>query len=122
MKPGLFFAGVGFITVCVGGCIAQSSLPGGATVASVTNQEVVAATAFAVKAEEKALRAARDAPATTLELVTILAAEQQVVAGMNYRLKLNVKLNGQEKKADAVVWWQPWRSPAPYELTSWVWR
>ena len=56
-----------------------------------------------------------------LELIKILRAEEQVVAGMNYRLTLKVKVNGKEKQADAVVWWQNWRKPNPYELTSWRW-
>lgn len=59
---------------------------------------------------------------TKLELVKILGAEEQVVAGMNYRLTLKVTVNGTEKQAEAVVWWQAWRKPAPYELTSWKWE
>ena len=60
--------------------------------------------------------------APKLELVTILGAEKQVVAGMNYRLQLRVNLNGQEKIATATVCWQAWRKPAPYELTAWSWK
>jgi hypothetical protein len=33
-----------------------------------------------------------------------------------------VKHDGVEKTADAVVWWQAWRKPDPYQLTSWTWR
>jgi hypothetical protein len=57
-----------------------------------------------------------------LELVTILQAEQQVVAGMNYRFKLRVKLKGKETTADAIVWWRAWRKPKPYQLTLWTWK
>ena len=64
----------------------------------------------------------QEAEAPKLELVTILGAEEQVVAGMNYRLQLKVKLNGQEKTATAIVWWQAWRKAAPYELTAWNWK
>jgi hypothetical protein len=55
-------------------------------------------------------------------LVRILGAEQQVVAGLNYRLQLRVTLDGEEKTAEALVWWQAWRKPEPYQLTSWTWR
>ena len=102
--------------------MAQQSLPGGYATTSVTNKEVIAATAFAIKAQEEALQQKEVGKPVKLELVAILGAEQQVVAGMDYRLHLKVKLNGQEKAADAVVWWQAWRKPAPFELTSWDWK
>jgi hypothetical protein len=41
---------------------------------------------------------------------------------MNYRLRLKVKVNGREKEGEAVVWWQAWRTPQPYQLTSWQWK
>jgi hypothetical protein len=56
-----------------------------------------------------------------LELVRILSAERQNVAGKNYKLKLRVKLNGEVKEAEAVVWWQSWRKPEPYYLSVWRW-
>lgn len=57
-----------------------------------------------------------------LELVQIVGAERQVVAGMNYRLTLKVLLNGEARLAEAVVWRQAWRKPRPDQLTSWIWR
>jgi hypothetical protein len=30
-------------------------------------------------------------------------------------------LDGREKQAEAIVWWQAWRNPDPYQLTSWKW-
>jgi hypothetical protein len=54
--------------------------------------------------------------------VRIVAAEHQVVAGMNYRLQLRVTLDSEEKTAEALVWWQVWRKPEPYQLTSWTWK
>jgi hypothetical protein len=100
----------------------QPPLLGGYAAAAVTDKQVSAAADFAVKAEEKAMRAGKDAQPATLALIKILDAQQQVVAGMNYRLRLKVRLNGEEREADAVVWWQAWRVPDPYELTSWNWR
>ena len=84
--------------------------------------EVVAAAAFAIKAQQNAMLEKKDLESPKLKLVTILQAEQQVVAGTNYRLKLKVKLNGKEKSAEAIVWWQAWRKPDPYQLTSWTWK
>jgi hypothetical protein len=102
--------------------LAQQSRPGGYATASVTNKEVVAAAAFAIKAQQDAMLEKKDMEPPKLELLTISQAEQQVVAGMNYRLQLKVKLNGTEKTADAIVWWQAWRKANPYQLTSWTWK
>ena len=102
--------------------LAQPSRVGGYATASVTHLEVVAAAAFAIKAQQNALQEKKDLQPPKLELVTILQAEQQVVAGMNYRLKLKVKLRGKEKTAEAIVWSQAWRKPNPYQLTAWTWK
>jgi hypothetical protein len=104
---------------------------GGFAVVSTTEREVKSAAAFAVKAKQAALRKeavglddpkAKPQPIPRLALVRIVAAEHQVVAGMNYRLQLRVTLDGEEKTADALVWWQAWRKPEPYQLTSWTWK
>jgi hypothetical protein len=111
-----------FTTACPIAGLAQQSKPGGYATASVTNKEVVAAAAFAIKAQEKAMQQKKDGEPPKLELITILGAEEQVVAGKNYRLQLKMKLNGKEKTAEVLVWWQAWRKPDPYELTSWNWK
>ena len=104
---------------------------GGFAVVSTTEREVKSAAAFAVKAQQTALRKesvglddpkAKPQPIPRLALVRIVTAEHQVVAGMNYRLQLRVTLDGEEKTADALVWWQAWRKPEPYQLTSWTWK
>lgn len=97
------------------------TITGGFAKSSVTEKEVQDAAAYAIEAQAKTMHGQRDGRSTKLELIKILAAEKQVVAGMNYRLKLQVKVNGKDKLADAVVWWQAWRKPNPYELTSWKW-
>ena len=113
-----------FLLILLGDCAdvtsAPRSMPGGYSAVPVNQSEVTQAAAFAVEAERQALKAAGQ-PAL-LELMSVLTAEQQVVAGVNYRLSLKVKRNGQEQLADAVVWWQAWRQPDPYRLTSWAWR
>ena len=105
------------VTACVIAGQVQQPMPGGYTTAAVTSNDVIQAAAFAIKAQEKA-----SGKTSRMELVKILEAERQVVAGVNYRLKLNVKLNGKGKTAEAVVWWQAWRKPDPYQLMSWNWK
>jgi hypothetical protein len=122
------------IPVCILGFVFAVSLPactspaikpvaaGGVSSAAVTKPEVVAAANFAIKEEEKAIRNIKETESAHLRLVTILEAEEQVVAGMNYRLKLKVTLDGKEKNAAATVWWQAWNKETPYKLTSWDWQ
>jgi cystatin-C len=87
---------------------AQSSLPGGYSPAEI-NPEVQKAAEFAVKAQAKAT-------GKPLQLVKILKVEQQVVAGLNYRLEIEVADGSKRLKARAVVWRKLDGSLA---LTSW---
>jgi hypothetical protein len=66
-------------------------LAGGYAKAATTDAEVVAAVKFAVKAQAKKQRA-------KISLVSINQAEQQVVAGRNYRLCLKVETTEKGKK------------------------
>ena len=109
-----------FMALCACERLAEKPMPGGYYAASVIDAEVVAAADFAIKTEEATMQ--RNNSSATLTLVKILSAKQQVVAGMNYRLHLQVKVNGIEKKAEAVVWWQEWNKQEPYKLTSWSWK
>lgn len=81
---------------------------------STTNTEVISAAQFAVKAQ-----AAMPDQKAAITLVEILSAQQQVVAGMNYRLRLKVKVDGTEKEAEAVVWR---KLSGEHQLTSWAWK
>ena len=112
----LFFLSFGLVA-----SLAEKQLAGGWGKADVAAKEVTAAADFALKAQQNATPAPKEGAAPKLELVKIEEAEQQVVAGMNFRLKLKVKVDGKEKTAKAVVWWQAWRKPEPYQLTSWEW-
>ncbi|GFE56217.1 cystatin domain-containing protein [Geobacter sp. AOG1] len=118
----LIAACVLFATSGLLGCLAQHPMVGGYTALAVTNKEVTDAAVFAVKIQQKVMQRPEGEPPAKLELTAIVEAEQQVVAGMNYRLRLKVKVDGVEKDAEAVVWWQPWRKPEPYQLTSWNWQ
>ncbi len=70
------------------------------------------------KAAEAAVRSASSNSGKPVSLVSIDEASQQVVAGMNYALKLTVKVGGTMQKAETTVWWQSWR-PVPFEVTGW---
>lgn len=101
---------------------ATAPLVGGYAKAAVTDKEVIAAARFAIAAKAQAIHLPEDQQRATLKLVRVTAAETQVVAGTNYRLTLRVNENGTRKTAIATVWWQPWRTPHPFELTSWQWE
>lgn len=98
---------------------ADAPRPGGYTAAPADSKDVLKAARFAVEAHAKSLT---NGPALGLERVA--SAETQVVAGTNYRLVLVVKhgKERQQRRAEAVVWWQPWRTPDPYQLSSWAWK
>jgi hypothetical protein len=118
MKPLATTAALCLFTCLFTACNEDASptdppLTGGFSEASVSDQEVKAAADFAVStraAEEK----------KKIELVSITAAEVQVVAGMNYKLTLEVLVDGKKQTAEALVWWQSWRQPDPYQLSSWT--
>ena len=97
-------------------------MAGGYSAIAVTNKEVIDAAAFAVSIQQEVMQHQLGEPPAKLELTAIIGAEQQVVAGISYRLRLKVKVDGVEKDSEAVVWWQPWRKPEPYQLTSWNWK
>ena len=100
------------------GCLSRS-MPGGFSKVSVSSPSVVEAARFAVAAQSRALAGAGGGQPVSLELVKVLRAEAQVVAGMNYRLTLRVKEQGTARTVVAEVWSQPWQKDAPYQLTSW---
>ena len=89
-------------------------LVGGYSEASVTNTEVVAAAQFAVNA-----LAAMPERMPDITLVEILSAGQQVVAGMNYRLRLKLKVDGKERDVEVVVWR---KLDGEHQLTSRAWK
>ncbi|MDD2466542.1 MAG: cystatin domain-containing protein [Desulfobulbus sp.] len=97
--------------------LAQKIITGGYATVLVTNVDVMRAASFAIKAQKQV-----GEQTGQFELIEILRAESQVVAGMNYRLMLKVRVDGKERTAEAVVWWQAWRKPEPYQLTSWSWH
>jgi len=84
------------------------TLAGGYSPAAI-DAEVGRVADFAVKAQAAATR-------KPLRLVGIVKAACQVVAGLNYRLELEVADGSKRLKAHAVVWKKPGGS---LSLTSW---
>ena len=102
------------------GCTTAPKL-GAITKAAITDEGVQAAAKFAVEAHIKSARKEGSAPPARLELLKILRAEEQSVAGIKYHLILRVMLDGERRTAEATVWWQAWEDE-PYQLTSWKWK
>lgn len=90
---------------------ARPPVAGGYSVASATDNEVVAAADFAIKAKTE--------PSQRLALIAILTAQTQVVAGLNFRLKLKVQANETPKEVEAVVYRH---LSGDYQVTAWSWR
>ncbi|MDZ4286941.1 MAG: cystatin family protein [Prosthecobacter sp.] len=104
-------------------CPAKESdppMPGGFSKGEVGSPDVIKAAEFAIQAKQAELAKEKGTAASQLKLVSILAVQQQVVAGMNYAMTLKVMLDGQEQQVTATVWVQAWNEETPYQLTSWV--
>jgi hypothetical protein len=95
---------------CMFGLQAQEPpVAGGYQEVSRTEPDVVSAAKFAIK-EEKRKKGVR------LSLISIERAETQVVAGINYRLCLRVKITGKLRSVRTVVYKNLQRK---YLLSSW---
>lgn len=121
-KATVISVGLYLATSLLAVCFAEEPKSGGYSAIQITNKEAIDAAAFAVKIQQKVMQHTNGEPPVKLELTAFEAAEQKIVAGMNYRLRLKVKVDGVEKNAEAVVWWQPWRKSEPYQLMSWSWK
>lgn len=84
--------------------------PGGYREIAVTDKAAVAAAEFAIEAQAKKEK---------VTLGKIVKAEVQVVAGANYRLTMDVKVEGGIRPAMAVVWSKLDKS---YQLSKWEWK
>lgn len=105
--------------IVIPGVVAAAAGPGGWSKASVQDPGVVAAARFAVAARQA--ENAKGGETAPLALEEIVAAEQQVVAGMNYRVTLRVKVGDDVRKAEATVWSRPWLDDEKErnQLTAW---
>lgn len=94
------------------GAQAASSMTGGWSEIRPDAQKIQEAAASAI-AQQSAIGA------TSLRLLAVESAEQQVVAGINYRLHLRVSEKGKERSARAIVWS---RLDGSQQLTAWSWK
>jgi len=83
---------------------------GGFREIAVTDKDVIAATNFVVEAQAKKEKVA---------LAKIVKAEVQVVAGRNFRINMDVRVDGGIRTAQATVWAKLDRT---YQLTKWEWK
>lgn len=112
------FAALGIIFSCAVSGFGQTDEPltGGYQKVEVSAVQVVSAAKFAVKAQAKKQKA-------KIKLIAVSKAEQQVVAGMNYNLCLQVAVREKGKKIavpqtiQTVVFLN---LKQKYELTSWA--
>jgi len=86
-----------------------AQIAGGYGEVSKTDPEVLSVASFAIKQERRKL-------GRHLSLISIERAEVQVVAGLNYRLCLKVKIKGKTREATAVVYKT---LKQKYSLSSW---
>ncbi|MBU3672981.1 MAG: hypothetical protein FGM43_10560 [Sinobacteraceae bacterium] len=86
-------------------------MPGAYQVAASIGPDDRAAATIAVR--DRALQ-----ERTTLRLVAIERVDRQVVAGLNFRLRLRVELGGQPRMAEAVVYRN---LQGQHQLMSWQW-
>lgn len=94
------------------------AIPGGKGDISVKNPGVIEGANFACTAEQDGLKSQGHPQVITL--VAITAAKSQVVAGVSYSLTLDVRVDGQDQTADAVVWDGAWQKGPKFKPTSWT--
>ncbi len=83
---------------------------GGYAKVAVTDKDVIAAADFAVKVQSKK---------EMLMLAKIIKAEAQVVAGRNFRVTMDLHVDGGVRTAEATVWA---KLDGTRELTRWEWK
>jgi copper homeostasis protein (lipoprotein) len=88
-----------------------ASLPGGYSNASITDKDVMSAANFAVEQQQQKT-------GQPLSLDSISQAQQQVVAGTNYKLCMKIKDGSNVRTASAVVYRNLQHQNS---LTSWTW-
>lgn len=113
MVRGTFLA-LAAAALLIAGCVSsteETPTVGGYSEVSTSDPDVNAAAQFAVSAEAQST-------GEIYELQQVVEAEQQVVAGMNYRLVLVVVDSGQSRRAEAVVFRD---LQGAFSLTSWIW-
>jgi hypothetical protein len=112
MKKTVFlFLGIALLTTLA---IAQQ-ITGGFGNADIKNPEVIAAAKYALAVKNYEMKRSGTRAYTLLE---IEKAQTQVVAGLNYRVCIKVKLGSILRTADALVYQNLQQE---YSLSSWTW-
>ena len=94
LKITMFCVAFTIIGICAVNSYAQrveETMTGGYSEASNTDAQVIAAAKYAVKAQAKKERA-------KIKYVAVTQAEKQIVAGLNYRLCVNIEVREKGKK------------------------
>ena len=86
-------------------------MTGGVQTAEVGAADVRAAAIYAVQA--------RSRNGGKTELLGVIQAHRQVVAGSKYLLVLKVNENGVVRRVKTEVLSQPWQATSPFQLLSW---
>ena len=110
LQTTMCFVTFGVFFIAVVSCPAQM-IVGNYRTASVTEPAVISAANFAVEAQNK------KQGTKSVKLISIEKAEQQVVAGLNYRLCLAVESNNSAEQATAIVYQNLQNK---LQLTSWT--
>jgi hypothetical protein len=104
-----------FGLVLFGSLAVAQQITGGFGNANVKDPEVIAAAKYALETKNTALNRSGNRAFTLLE---IQKAQVQVVAGLNYRVCIRVKLGSILRIADALVYQNLQNT---YSLSSWTW-
>ena len=89
----------------------RNTAPGGWSAVAVDDAKVNIAA-------QRAVASQASSQGSELKLLSIEDAQRQVVAGINYKLRLSV-MKDQQRVATATVWGKP---DGTYELTAWTWE
>lgn len=111
LKTMIIFAALGIIFVAAATCSAQ--IAGGYSPIAKDDAGALAAAKYAVKTQAKKMR-------KTIKLISVKQAETQVVAGLNYRLCLEVTIKSKGKTETKNIQTVVYKNlKQKFSLTSW---
>ncbi len=104
-----------FLGLVLLGSLSLAQIAGGFSKADVKDPQVIAAAKYALETKNTAMKRSGNRAYTLLE---IEKAQIQVVAGLNYRVCIKVKLGSIVRSADTLVYQNLQQQ---YRLSSWTW-
>lgn len=114
LRFNLMLAALSIIFGCAG--LAQAQIAGGYSITDIKSPDVIAAANYAVKRQAKKR-------GVKIKFMSINKAETQVVAGLNYRLCINVEVKAKGKKTYTPMFVQAIvfkNLEQKFSLTSWT--